>query len=102
MLYDVIEAANDSVRQWLEENAIEWVSASKAGLDERCGHCWITGDAVVVRTDNRQRFDYYGGFEYVSKDYIATVGDYTIYFAEDERIQDCIEFHRCRAEQVEE
>jgi hypothetical protein len=34
---------------------------------------------------------YYGGFEYVDDEYIRTYGDYVIYSAETERVQDVID-----------
>lgn len=95
MLYDAIEAAEASIAEWLEEHA-ERVSADRLGLDERCGMLWVCDEAVVCDTHSRGRLDYYGGFEYVDKEAVRSVGRYTIYMADEEsgRVQECIErFH---------
>jgi hypothetical protein len=90
MLYDVVEDAEAQVAQWLDKNA-ERVSADKLGLDERCGTLWVCDEAVVCDSYNKGRLEYYGGFEYVDKEQVKAVGSYTIYYADDERVQECIE-----------
>lgn len=93
MLYDIIEAAEERVREWLEQNA-ELVRASKLGLDERCGQLWVCDEAVVCDASARGRLEYYGGFEYVEREQVQAVGRYVIYNAgwdEDCRVRNCIE-----------
>ena len=93
MLYDVVEAAEAQVQEWLEENA-EQVSASKLGLDERCGTVWVCDEAVVCESYSRGRLDYYGGFEYVDKEQVKAVGRYVIYeagYEDGDRVRECIE-----------
>ena len=93
MLYDVVEAAEAQVAEWLEENA-ERVSASQLGLDERCGWLWVCDEAVVCKTYSKGRLEYYGGFEYVDKEQVKAVGRYTIYeagYEDSDRVRECIE-----------
>lgn len=93
MLYDIVSDAEERVREWLEENG-DLVSASSVYLDHRCGMIWVTEDAVVVEEQNRKSLEYYGGFEYVSKDAVTRVGEFTIYYAdkdEDDRVCDVLE-----------
>lgn len=92
MLYDVVEAAEQQVREWLEENA-ERVSAGVLGLDERCGMVWVCDEAIVCDSYGNGRLQYYGGFEYVDKAQVKTVGGYVIYEAgddDDDRVRECI------------
>ena len=93
MLYDIIEAAEERVREWLEGNA-ELVRASKLGLDERCGQLWVCDEAVVCESYSRGRLDYYGGFEYVEREQVKCVGCYVIYeagYEDGDRVRNCIE-----------
>jgi hypothetical protein len=91
MLYDIVSDAEERVRVWLEENG-ERLNASSVGLDNRCGSIWVTEDAVVVEEYNRGSLEYYGGFEYVSKESKTRIGEFTIYYAEDdERVMEVIE-----------
>jgi hypothetical protein len=93
MLYDVVEAAEAKVQEWLEQNA-EQVRASKLGLDERCGMLWVCDEAVVCKEYGRSRLEYYGGFEYVDKEQVKAVGRYVIYeagYEDDDRVRECIE-----------
>ncbi len=93
MLYDVVEAAEQQVREWLEENA-ERVSADVLGLDERCGMVWVCDEAIVCDSYGNGRLQYYGGFEYVDKTQVKAVGGYVIYEAgdtDDDRVRECIE-----------
>ena len=93
MLYDVVEAAEQQVREWLEQNA-ERVSADALGLDVRCGMLWVCDEAIVCDSSNNGRLQYYGGFEYVDKTQVKTVGGYVIYEAgddDDDRVRECVE-----------
>jgi hypothetical protein len=93
MLYDIVSDAEERVREWLEENG-ERLNASLVGLDYRCGSIWVTEDAVIVEERNRGSLEYYGGFEYVSKESTNRVGEFTIYYTEgdeSERVADVVE-----------
>jgi hypothetical protein len=93
MLYDIVANAEAQLEEWLEENA-EQVRADALGLDERCGTVWVCDEAVICNGHARGRLEYYGGFEYVDKEYVTQVGSYVIYNAsgdDDCRVQECIE-----------
>lgn len=96
MLYDVVYDAEQAMAQFLQQNA-ELVCASKLGLDYRAGQVWVTEDAVV-KQGHAGSLDYYGGFEYVDREYVTQVGDYKVYFADDDRVAECLE---CYAEKKE-
>jgi hypothetical protein len=69
------------------------VTAEQLGLDKRAfwGYAYIDETAVVVIKEQTRTLDYYGGFEYVDKDYRREVGDYVFYLAEDDRVRRHIE-----------
>ena len=71
------------------------VGAKQLGLDPRAGSAYILGDsddgAVIVDGGSSRLMDYYGGFEYVSRDCIIKVGELTIYTSEDERVVEALE-----------
>jgi hypothetical protein len=64
------------------------VSANQLGLDPRAfwGYAYVDESAIVVTKEQTRLLDYYGGFEYVDKDYRREVGDYVFYLAEDDRV----------------
>jgi len=97
MLYNVIYDAEQAMTEHLQEHG-ELVSAEAIGLDCRAGSVWVTEDAIVAEHNTRS-LDYYGGFEYVDTEYTARVGNYKVYFADDERVAGCLE---CYSEQAEE
>lgn len=65
------------------------IQASTVGLDFRCGELFICKHYVATNT--ARSLDYYGGFEYISQEYRCTIGNYTFYSAEHQRVQDCID-----------
>ena len=84
---DLLDSINELVEDYVGE--MRSVTAKQLGLDERCGIAWVDEDYIVARTSSR--FDYYGGFEYVSKDDTQVIGDYKFYSANSSRIADAIE-----------
>lgn len=64
----------------------------KTGLDERAlSEFYYNLDCIVIPESARQRLDYYGGFEYVDRDYVKQYGDFVIYSAEDGRVAEVID-----------
>jgi hypothetical protein len=64
--------------------------ASRLGLDDRCGMLWCDEDCIVAYTGSR--LDYYGGFEYIKEgEGRTTVGDYTFYSSDSQRVADALE-----------
>jgi hypothetical protein len=59
-------------------------SADKLGLDIRAGYkLWIDMDdenfCIIVSKENNRMLSYYGGFEYIDKSHIVTIGDCIVY-----------------------
>lgn len=61
------------------------------GLDMRCGPVYINEDCIAVDTFRAGSLEYYGGFEYVDKEYRHEAGGYIFYLAEDDRVRGHIE-----------
>jgi hypothetical protein len=89
--FDSIAEMQDAINTVVDRHvtAMREVKASELGLDERCGKAWVDEDTIVTYTSNR--FDYYGGFEYVDKDDIQVLGEYKFYSANSSRIADALE-----------
>ena len=65
------------------------VTADQLGLDPRCGTVWVDTDYIVAHKGSR--IEYYGGFEYIEGDNRDEFGDYVVYYATSDRVQDCLE-----------
>lgn len=52
-------------------------NACDVGLDPRCGQFYSDGE-ILAYNHKHNNFDYYGGFEYCSKEAKTVIGDYTI------------------------
>jgi len=84
---DLLDEVADMVERHVA--GMRKVEATALGLDVRCGMAWVDEDYIVAYASNR--FDYYGGFEYVDKDDVQVIGDYKFYSANSSRIADAIE-----------
>jgi hypothetical protein len=90
---DMIDAVNEVVERNIRNN-FEQVPASDIGLDIRCGRVMIdvNDQVIAVPNHNIRSIDYYGGFEYVKEgEGRVTVGDYTFFTADNDRINDCFD-----------
>ena len=69
------------------------VSARDLGLDMRCGHAYVDEamECIVVDDSRTRSFNYYGGFEYIDDSDKRQLGDYTIYFNSNDRVQDALD-----------
>ena len=70
------------------------VSGIEVGLDRRVGNLYVSKDLDFIAIANPQirMLDYYGGFEYVDDEYVITLGDYTFYLPDENRISGCLEY----------
>ena len=85
---DMLDAINEVVHRHVQGMRKE--PASRLGLDERCGMLWVDEDTIVSYTGSR--LDYYGGFEYIKEgEGRTTLGDFTFYSSESDRVADAIE-----------
>jgi hypothetical protein len=66
------------------------VNARAVSLDERCGLVYVAKDAIICYAGNDRQLQYYGGFEYVDKDYRMAAGDFVFYFRDDSRVAKCL------------
>ena len=104
-LFDILDKCNDMITTHIEntmDRVPNYMSSdrksdealfSKLNLDPRVGAIYISKEAIAVPLQNRGRVDYYGGFEYVDKADIITIGDYVIYLNSEEnsRVREHIE-----------
>jgi len=90
---DMIDSVNEVVERNIRNNFTQ-VPASDLGLDIRCGRVMIdlADEVIAVPNHNIRMLDYYGGFEYITEgDGRITVGDYTFFTSDNERVNDCFE-----------
>ena len=85
-LYNIGRQVDEMVKEQMTE-----VKADDVGLDRRAAHrLWITKDTIAVRKDADGSLQCYGGFEYVDKECRMEMSYWVFYFAEDERVADCL------------
>jgi hypothetical protein len=100
---DLIDAVNEVVERNIR-NQFTQHPASDLGLDIRCGRVLvdIVDEVIAVPNHNIRGLDYYGGFEYIEEgDGRITMGDYTFFTSDNERVRDCFETLREVIEGVE-
>ena len=88
---DLIAKVNNTVQEYID-GAVK-VEAETLGLDKRCYGLYVAEGAIIVSKNNDRTLQYYGGFEYVDKEYRCEIGDYVFYLADRgcTRVADCIE-----------
>jgi hypothetical protein len=85
---DLLDEVNDMVGRYVQGMRKE--PASRLGLDERCGMLYVDEDCIVAYTGSR--LDYYGGFEYIKEgEGRTTLGEFTFYSSDSDRVADAIE-----------
>lgn len=69
--------------------------ANRLGLDPRSGYkFWIGDQHIVVEQVRSGSLNYYGGFEYVDREHITSIGGYVFYAALDSRVAEALDlFH---------
>jgi len=88
---DMIDAINEVVERNIR-NQFTQVPASDLGLDIRCGRVMVdvVDQVIAVPNHNIRMLDYYGGFEYINEgEGRVTVGDYTFFTSDNDRVNDC-------------
>jgi hypothetical protein len=95
---DMIQSINETVETFTD--AMTKVGAELLGLDRRCGDLYVSDDCIAVPKHRDNTLQYYGGFEYVDKDYRTEVGDWVFYFDEDHRVSDHLYTFKTRGETV--
>jgi hypothetical protein len=88
-MYELITDINRQIQAKVNDMTV--VKADALGLDIRAGYKIYVGDTcIAVNKRNDRDLQYYGGFEYCDKDCRIELGDYVVYFADDDRVQECL------------
>jgi hypothetical protein len=93
---DMIESVQDTVKAYVR--TMTKVRAEECGLDRRCGYIHIGENCIAVSKHNDNTLQYYGGFEYVDKDYRDELGEWVFYFDEDDRVREHLDRYETRGE----
>jgi hypothetical protein len=94
---DLLDSIDRQVRDFIDK-ATE-VTAEDLGLDRRAAYrLFITDEVIAVPKGDDRVLQYYGGFEYVDKEYRHELGDWVFYSANDDRVMG----HLNRYNEVEE
>ena len=88
-LFTLIDEVTELTDSYI--GTMERVPANRLGLDPRCGKLFVSPDCIGVYKENDRSLQYYGGFEYIEKEYRHEMGDYVFYSYEDSRVQDHLE-----------
>lgn len=83
-IYAVLDECNQKIEELVNE--MKAALPGEIGLDPRCGVVYVNDDCIIVPKHKDATIQYYGGFEYVDKDFRHAIGDYVIYLAVDDRI----------------
>lgn len=97
-IYDLIDSIEEKTRRFVNDN-MDLVPASDAGLDMRCGRLFINEDGIAVSKDYDRMLQYYGGFEYVDKDYRHELGEFVFYSVDDDRVREHVETYYAKEEE---
>ena len=99
---EMFEQVEQLVQEYID--TADKVAADEVGLDRRSGMVYVTKECIFAHKDANRSLRYYGGFEYVSAEFVKHIGDYVFYMLEDEygetcdRVQDAIDrYHTERA-----
>ena len=85
---DLLDEVQDMVSRQVQGMRRE--PASRLGLDDRWGMLYVDEDCIVAYTGSR--LDYYGGFEYIKEgEGRVTVGEFTFYTTDHDRVRDALE-----------
>lgn len=97
-LYDAQECISEIGETLLKEATLE--DSTMLGLDERCGKLYVGDDFLAVSVGADRWLQYYGGFEYIEKEYRQQIGDYVFYSVDADRVAEAFD-HMNGSEPVE-
>jgi hypothetical protein len=93
MSFEYLLASVDSLVRNFMDKATE-VMPEDLGLDRRAAYrLYITDEVIAVPKGDDRALQYYGGFEYVDKEYRHELGDWVFYSAEDDRVARHLDRH---------
>ena len=91
MISDFVFRMNGQIERYVIDH-MERTTAKELGLDPRAGYdLYITKDGIAVEKEADRVLQYYGGFEYVEKEFRTELGEYVFYSIGDERVYDCLD-----------
>ena len=85
------QTLTERLEELVEEivNGTTSVPAEKLGLDSRCGPILIGNGFIASMTPNL--LDYFGGFEYIEREYRHMINGLAIYSDESDRVLNALE-----------
>lgn len=86
-----IESINDRVTSYVAK--FDEFLPEDLGLDERAAYrLYVDKDrtCIAIEKRNDRPLQYYGGFEYVDKEYRQECGNWVFYLATDDRVDSCL------------
>ena len=89
-LFKLIDDVTELTDSFVGSN-MQMVPANQLGLDIRCGKVFVSPDCIAIHKANDRAVQYYGGFEYVDKEFRHEMGDFVFQSSEDDRIQGHLE-----------
>lgn len=99
-IHDYIDEVNDQMRARVAD--MRYVPADELGLDRRAAYrLWYDEDCIIVDKNSDRTLQYYGGFEYIEKEFRFEIGDYVVYLRDDDRVDRCLD-HAFNVEVEEE
>lgn len=81
-IYDVVQNVRTVVSDYID--SMTEVKSKDVGLDPRCGKIYIGDNCVATKKSYDGYLQYYGGFEYINKEFRHEFGDYVFYSVEDD------------------
>lgn len=87
-LYELFETIELSVERHINSNMQQiYPTRDNIGLNPRSASTlYISEDAIAVNKHQDRTLQYYGGFEYVDKEFRKELGEYVFYLAGDDRV----------------
>lgn len=94
-MYDLLGSMSSAIEEKIH-TYYRKVRLADVGLDPRGGYdFWVDTqhkECVVINRGNKRVFDYYCGGEYVNDEDVCVIGDYAIYYNNDDsRVEGWIE-----------
>jgi len=100
-IYDALDKVSEIAADLMCD--MEQIKPEACGLEPRAGYrLYINDECIGIDKDNDRMLQYYGGFEYVDKEYRKELGDYVFYLAEDDRVSGHISMWRGDEEEDED
>jgi len=100
---EIFYDTNDRVLDMLNEEYEETNQIERFGLDPRSAYIlFVSEEGIVVHANQDRLLQYYGGFEYVDKEYRLTLGDWVFYSADSDRVRECLNRYHDRLPEYED